>query len=182
MPSAACANPSCLQTLKTGIVAVRCYWLKSPRPLPFLQSISSSSPIPSAVDSAHGANIRPIASVLTQLCVGSIQSNTVSPADALLALEGMLALGELHGIFLVAWFQADCWQALFTPCLRVLLLRSLNMHATAVESLFIALCDARCAFLRLEGQEDSSRRIREFWGYVAQEVSPLCLLLRCNRC
>jgi hypothetical protein len=111
------------QTLKAGIAAVRCYWQKPQRNLSFMggavNPISSANIVNNGHDDSNGQNIRPIAQVLTQLCVGSIQSSSVSPQDALLALEGILDLGEQHQIFVVGWFQSDCWQSLFLPCLRV---------------------------------------------------------------
>eukprot|EP00981_Chlorochromonas_danica_P002163 scaffold428_cov168-Ochromonas_danica.AAC.28 len=170
-------------TLKTGIVSVRCYWQKAPRSLTFLHSSGVAGAVvgngggsgpSSAIDPANGANVRLIAQVLIQLCVGSIQSTTVSPQDALLALEGILALGEQHQIFVVSWFQNECWQSLFTPCLRVLLLRLLNMHVHAVENLFNALCLSRLRYLRLsseQGEEEANNKVREFWFYVAQEIA-----------
>jgi hypothetical protein len=50
------------------------------------------------------------------------------------------------------------------------------MHAPTLETLFKRLCSARQRFLRIvaesTGSEDSvSMQLREFWVYVAQEVS-----------
>ena len=67
-----------LQTLKAGITAVRCYWQKTHKSLPFLASISQPTALTttaaaagngdtSTVPDINGENVRPIAVLLTQV-------------------------------------------------------------------------------------------------------------------
>lgn len=82
-------------------------------------SFMSNKDLHSASDSEeNGLNVQPIASLLTQLCVGSL-GPTVPPQDTLTALEGLISLSEQHHLFSVPWFQAQSWGSLLTPCLRV---------------------------------------------------------------
>jgi hypothetical protein len=66
----------------------------------------------------NGENVRPIAVLLTQLCVGSLGPQ-VPPQDTLTALEGLVTLSEQHKLFSMNWFQHQCWGSLLTPCLKV---------------------------------------------------------------
>eukprot|EP01032_Pedospumella_encystans_P016148 gene16148-18434_t len=112
-------------TLKAGVTAVHCYWQKTHKNLPFLASIAQNNPTGEVSGSAagdnipdiDGENVRPIAVLLTQLCVGSL-SPTVSPQDTLTALEGLILLSEQHNLFAMNWFQNQCWASLLTPCLK----------------------------------------------------------------
>lgn len=151
---------------------MRCYWLKSPRPL-ISNSFDSSSSI-----NNNGQNIQPLAEVLTQLCVGSLGHN-VPPQDTLLALEGMLSLRDQHNLFSTNWFQSECWLSLFLPTLRAMVLRMHQIHHSALESVFIALLEAKLISIQntfgLETPEGLNQA-RDFWMFVGQEVSENFLL------
>ncbi len=114
------------QTLKAGIVAIGCYWQKGQKPLQFpgqqpsihSSILSNSSAEGGSSAELSGVNVQPIATLLTQLCVGSL-GPTVPPQDTLTALEGLISLSEQHQLFAAGWFQSQSWGSLLTPCLRV---------------------------------------------------------------
>lgn len=161
-----------------------------------------STPQSTAPPYAAGENVRALVQSLVQLCVGSLGSN-VPPQDTLLALEGMLSLKQQHNIFSIDWFQQDCWNMLFLPCLKVsfyhlvaiiprferycsflftqaIVLHTHNSHYTQLESVFLSLCDAKIQLVQKTHHESMNGMLLEFWNNVCQDIIKIASEYNCG--
>lgn len=138
--------------LKAGSIITKTYWYNM------------------ASNSGHTYSLQPTIELLVQLCVGCMDSS-VSPQDALIAIEGVLALSKQHSLFTLPWFQqGSSWGALIRSCLKAIMLKTHAIHADAIFMLLSDLSQAKI----------SSDTTNNFWSYLGNELLNLSSELQCG--
>jgi hypothetical protein len=138
--------------LKAGSIITKTYWYNT------------------ASTAGQTYSLQPTIELLVQLCVGCMDSS-VSPQDALIAIEGILALSKQHNLFTLPWFQqGSSWGILIRSCLKAIMLKTHSIHADAIFMLLSDLSQAKI----------STDNTNNFWSFLGTEVINFAIEFQCG--
>ena len=154
------------ETLKAGITSIGCYWKSEYFKGSFANNNNpSGSPPTKAIHNLTQPACYPIAILITQLFVGSMNPN-INPLDATTALDGMNQLHDKHNLFSALWFQSSgSWMNILTACLKSLVLLT---HPTLIDSIIELLTKLQKS--DLSHNIETSPLSQGFWTVLGNET------------